>query len=52
MSYLGSQRKSAASQVHRFKVHSRVKVRDEMMQYDTFFTVDDAGNVTLEDKRR
>ena len=52
MSYLGSQRKSADSQVHRFKVHSRVKIRDEMMQYDTFFTVDDTGNVMLEDKRR
>ena len=51
MSYLGSVRKSADYQVHRFKVHSRAKVRDEMMQYDTFFTVDDSGNVTLDEKR-
>jgi len=52
MSYLGSVRKSSDYQVHRFKVHSRVKVQDEMMQYDTFFTVDDSGNVTLDEKRR
>lgn len=32
---------------HRFAVHSRVSVGDEICQYDSAFTVDDSGNVTL-----
>ena len=52
MSYLGSVRKTADLQAHRFKVHSRVKVSDEMMQYDTFFSVDDSGTVAFEEKKR
>jgi hypothetical protein len=43
MSYLGSKNGK-----HRFAVHSRKTVVDEIRAYDSLFVVDDDGGVTLE----
>lgn len=43
MKYLGSK-----AGRHRFAVHSRVSVADEIQQYDSSFTVDETGNVYLD----
>ncbi|MFN2461161.1 MAG: hypothetical protein ABR591_10800, partial [Candidatus Velthaea sp.] len=43
MKYLGSKNGR-----HRFAVHSRVTSGDEIHQFDSAFTVDDAGIVTLD----
>src|SRR5471032_3356558 len=43
MKYLGSK-----AGKHRFAVHSRVAVADEMQQYDSAFTVDETGITTLD----
>uniref|UniRef100_E6Q7T0 Uncharacterized protein n=1 Tax=mine drainage metagenome TaxID=410659 RepID=E6Q7T0_9ZZZZ len=36
---------SGGKKAHRFNVHSRVKVKDEMMAYDTRFLVSEEGDV-------
>jgi hypothetical protein len=43
MKYLGSK-----AGKHRFAVHSRVAVADEIQQYDSAFTVDETGITTLD----
>jgi hypothetical protein len=43
MKYLGSK-----AGRHRFAVHSRVSVADEIQQYDSAFTVEETGIVSLE----
>lgn len=43
--YGGVTKKADGSVLHRFNVHSRIKVQDEVMAYDTRFLIDEKGNV-------
>jgi hypothetical protein len=43
MKYLGSK-----SGKHRFAIHSRVTIADEIRQYDSIFVVDETGAITVE----
>jgi hypothetical protein len=43
MKYLGSR-----AGKHRFAIHSRVAIADEIRQYDSVVVVDDAGTITVE----
>ncbi len=43
--YGGLQKQAGAPPVHRFNVHSRITVNDEIFAYDTRFLVSDAGEV-------
>ncbi|MBV8246285.1 MAG: hypothetical protein JOZ38_10220 [Candidatus Eremiobacteraeota bacterium] len=45
--YSGVQKKSDGTQRHRVHVHSRIKVNDEMMAYDTQFFITDTGDVSI-----
>jgi len=44
--YGGVSKKPDGATLHRFNVHSRIKVNDEVMAYDTRFLIDEAGNIT------
>ena len=46
--YGGVAKKPDGGVTHRFNVHSRIKVQDEFMAYDTRFLVDEAGNVQVQ----
>lgn len=43
--YGGVQKKGDGGVYHRFNVHSRIKVNDEIMAYDTRFLIDEQGGV-------
>ena len=45
--YGGVSKKPDGSVLHRFNVHSRIRVNDETMAYDTRFLVDDTGDVQV-----
>lgn len=45
--YGGVSKKPDGSMLHRFNVHSRIKVNDDVMAYDTRFLIDEAGNITV-----
>ncbi|MDQ6929564.1 MAG: PilZ domain-containing protein [Candidatus Eremiobacteraeota bacterium] len=45
--YGGASKKGDGTVAHRFNVHSRIKVNDETMAYDTRFLVDESGAVAI-----
>ena len=45
--YGGVSKKPDGAMLHRFNVHSRIKVEEEVMAYDTRFLIDEAGNVQV-----
>ena len=45
--YGGVSKKGDGAVLHRFNVHSRIKVNEETMAYDTRFLVDEAGEVQI-----
>ena len=45
--YSGIKKKPDGGARHFFTIHSRIKVDDEMVAYDTRFAVDDAGDVAV-----
>lgn len=45
--YGGVSKKPDGSVSHRFNVHSRIKVQDDVMAYDTRFLIDEKGNVSI-----
>jgi hypothetical protein len=45
--YGGLRKMPGKPPAHRFNVHSRIRVNDDTMAYDTRFLVDDAGDVSL-----
>ncbi len=46
--YGGVQKLTNGSTMHRFNVHSRIKIKDDIMAYDTRFLIDEAGTVTIQ----
>jgi len=45
--YVGVVKRPGQKPAHRFNVHSRIKINDEMMAYDTQFTISDDGEITV-----
>lgn len=45
--YGGASKKDDGSVQHRFNVHSRIKINDETVAYDTRFLVDESGAVSI-----
>lgn len=47
MFYGGVSKKPDGSTLHRFNVHSRIQVGEEVMAYDTRFLIDEGGNIQV-----
>jgi hypothetical protein len=46
--YGGVVKRAGAKPAHRFNVHSRIKINDEMIAYDTRFLIGEDGDITVD----